>query len=177
MNHQPFETWIFSDDPIKPEEQAYLTEHLQSCEDCRRLSMVMNEIEHTFINTPAPAPAPGFSQRWQKRLAHHRQSRQQQRMWIFTLGLFGVASLLTMVIVLLEWNQINWFFEISKFVANFSQLAARINQFWVVFRSITRTLPIFVPIMLVFGVGSLSASIALIVTWLNAMVQLYQPVK
>ncbi len=177
MNHQPFETWIFTDDPITTEEQARLSEHLKSCEDCRRLSMAMNEIKHSFINAPVPAPAPGFSRRWETRLKSHRQALQQRQMWIFTLAMFGVAALISLTIVLLEWGQINWFYEISQFVANFSQLAARINQTWVVFRSINKTLPIFIPIMIVFGVGSLSASIALIVTWFNSMVRLYQPVK
>lgn len=177
MNHQPFETWIISGGPIQSEEQEKLSKHLLSCEDCQRLSMAMEGIKKTFRNAPSPEPAPGFSMRWQARLEVHRQQRQQQRMWILTLAIFGLASLLSLTIVLIEFGQINWFYEISKFIAHFSLFAARANQIWVVMQSINKALPVILPIMIVFGVGSISAMIALIVTWFSSMVQLYQPVE
>lgn len=177
MNHQPFETWIFTDDPMQAEDQEKLSEHLQSCEDCQRLSRAMEEIQNTFSNAPTPTPAPGFTQRWQAQLAVHRQERQQRRMWLLTLALFGLASVLSLTILLLGFGQVNWFYEISQLIASFSLFASRINQFWVVFKSINKTLPVILPIMIVFGVGSISVMIALIVTWFSTMVQLYQPVE
>jgi len=177
MNHQPFETWIIADDPLQLEDQEKLKEHLQACEDCRRLSLGMEGIQQTFSAAPSPAPAPGFTQRWHERLALHRQARQHRRMWILTLAMFGLASLISLGILLLQLGQINWFYEISQFIANVSRFAARVNQIWVIFRSINETLPILAPIMVVFGVGISSAVIALIVTWFSSMVQLYQPVN
>lgn len=177
MNHQPFETWIFTDNPLQPEDQERLSEHLQSCENCRRSAMAMEGIRQTFRSAPSPAPTPGFTQRWHERLAAHKQARQQRRMWILTLAMFGLAFVISLTILLLELGQFNWFYEFSQLIANFSRFAARINQIWVVFRSINRTLPIITPIMVVFGVGGLSAVIALIVTWFSSMVQLYQPIK
>jgi predicted anti-sigma-YlaC factor YlaD len=176
MNHQPFETWIFSEDPLQFEDQEKLKEHLQACEDCRHLSLAMEEVQQTFSAAPAPEPAPGFTQRWHEHLALDRQARQHRRMWLLTLAMFGLASLISLGILLLQLGQINWFYEISQFIANVSSFAARVNQIWVIIRSINETLPIFAPIMVVFGVGVSSAVIALIVTWFSSMVQLYQPV-
>jgi predicted anti-sigma-YlaC factor YlaD len=177
MNHQPFENWIFTDGPLQPEDQEKLNEHLQSCESCRRLSLAMEGVRQTFISAPSPAPAPGFTHRWQERLAVHRHARQQRRMWILTLAMFGLASVISLAILLLELGHFNWFYEFSQLIAHFSRVAAQINQIWVVFQSIHKTLPIITPIMIVFGVGSVSAVIALIVTWFSSMVQLYQPAK
>ena len=177
MNHQPFETWIYNEERLEPEEQQKLNDHLQSCEDCRRLSLALEGVRQTFSAAPSPAPAPGFTQRWQARLAGHKQMVQQRRMWILTLALFGLASLISLGILLLQFGQINWFYEISQIIANFSLFAARINQIWVVFRSINETLPFLTPIMVVFGVGGLSAALALIVTWFSSMVQLYLPAE
>jgi anti-sigma factor RsiW len=177
MNHQPFETWIFTDNPLQPEEQEQLREHLQSCETCRRAAIAMEGIHQTFRSAPSPAPAQGFTQRWQARLAVHKQAGQQRQMWILTLAMFGLAFVISLSILLLELGQFNWFYEFSQAIANFSRFAAQINQIWVVFRSINKTLPIITPLMVVFGLGGLSAAIALIVTWFSSMVQLYQPIK
>lgn len=177
MNHQPFETWIFSEDPLQSEDMVQLNDHLQSCEDCRKLSHAMAQLDQTFTTTPAPAPAPGFTQRWQARLAVHRKLRQQRRMWFLTLGFFGLASLLSMLILLLELGQVNWFYEISQFIANFSRWAARVNQVWVFAQSVSETLPIFTPIMIVFGSGLVCVALALIVTWCSSIIQLYQTAK
>jgi len=177
MNHQPFETWILSEETLEPEEQKKFNQHLQSCEDCRKISFAMESVRQTFTSAPSPAPAPGFTQRWQARLALHKQALQQRRMWALTLILFSLASLISMAILLLELGQVNWFYEIGQLIANFSRLAAQINQVWVVLRSINNTLPILTPIMVIFGVGSLSAVSVLIVTWFSSMVQLYQPVE
>lgn len=177
MNHQPFETWIFSDDPLQPMDQDRLKDHLQTCEDCRQLSDAMNGVQKTFNAAHCPAPEPGFTQRWQARLAVYKQARQQRQMWILTLALLGLAALISLSILLIELGQVNWFYQISQFIANFSLLASRINQFWVIFRSINETLPVLTPIMIVFGVGSLAAAMALFVTWFSSMVQLFQPVE
>ena len=177
MNHQPFETWIFSEESLQPEDREKLDQHLQTCEDCRKISIAMESVRQTFTSAPSPAPAPGFTQRWQAHLARHKNAQQQRRMWTLTLILFGLASILSLGILVLEFGQANWFYEIGQLIANFSRFAARINQIWVVFRSINKTLPILTPIMIVFGVGSLSAAIALIVTWFSSMVQLYQTVE
>lgn len=177
MNHQPFETWILSDDPLQLEEQELLEEHLKTCEDCRGLLSAMEGIRQTFSAAPSPAPAPGFTQRWHERLAFNRQTRQQRNMWILTLALFSLASILSLTILLLELGQVNWFYYISQFIASISLFAARINRIWIVLSSINKTLPILTPIMIVFGVGLTSAMFALIVTWFSSMFKLYQPLK
>ena len=174
MSHQPFETWIFSDDPIQPEEQTELDQHLQSCEDCRQRALAMSQVQQAFISTPAPIPAPGFTQRWQERLALARQQRQQKRMWLLTLGIFSLANLLALVILVFELGQINWFYEISQVIANLSLVAARINQVWNIIGSISDALPLIAPVMIVFGIGIFSLALALIVTWFSSIIQLYQ---
>ena len=177
MKHQPFDTWIFSDDPIQPEEMVELNNHFQSCEDCRHLSVSMTQVHQTFASAFSPEPAPGFTHRWHRRLSVYRHQRQQRRMWLLALGMFGLAALLSLVILLLGLGQVNWFYEISQVIANFGRLAAQLNHFWFLLQSFNQTLPVFTPIMVVFGLGLFSMCIALIVTWFSSIIQLYQTVN
>jgi hypothetical protein len=175
MSHQPFETWLLSDEPLDEEKRKDLEAHLNKCESCRELSTALENIRETFTDDITPAPQPGFVYRWHQRLSVARQQRQQRKMWLLTLGLFGVAGLILLSIFLLNMNSINWFYEFGQAFANFSRFANRINQFVNIIKSLTNQFPILIPIMIIFGVGSITAQIALIVTWISSMVRLYRP--
>jgi len=175
MSHQPFETWLLSDEPLDKEQQKALEAHLKECETCKLLSTALENVRETFTNDNTPAPKPGFVNRWHHRLSVVRQQHQQRRMWFLTLGLFAVAGLILQSILLLNMNNINWFYEFGQVLANFTRFANRINQIVNVVASLTDQFPILIPVMIIFGVGSISAQIALIVTWISSMIQLFQP--
>lgn len=177
MNHQPFETWIFTDDQILPENQKELEKHLQKCEDCANLAHAIDRIHKTFSNASEPEPERGFTQRFYNRLTIFRQQRQQRRMWFLTLGIFSLALVLILTIIFLNLGQINWFYEFSQIIANSSRFTAQINQAWFVLRSLTKAIPMIIPVLIIFSVGLLSATTALVVTWFSSMIKLYQPFR
>lgn len=175
MNHQPFETWIFSDESLEPEQKTQLAAHLSECDLCRARTDSLSTIHSTFLSSTSPAPLPGFTQRWHTRLSIRRQKRQQNKLWIFALGLLGIGSLMFLVLILHSLINMNWTFVLSLFIANLSLFAARIRNFWNFFNSFVDAFPFLIPIIIIFGVGGLSVMTALIVTWFSSIIRLYQP--
>jgi len=177
MSHQPFETWLLSDEELNPQQKLSLDEHLQTCEECQKLSNALHQVNVVITTSHEPTPQPGFTQRWHKRLLVHRHQEQQRRMWFITLGLFGIAGFIISALLILNHQSINWVYELSNFVANFSLAAARVNQFWSILQSMIKALPILLPIMILFGVGLLSAMTVLIITWFSSLIRLNKPIK
>jgi predicted anti-sigma-YlaC factor YlaD len=177
MSHQPFEKWLFSEESLEPEQSESLNAHLDQCEDCREMSMAFDQVIDVISTSRSPDPAPGFTQRWYQHLSAYRQKRQQQRIWLIVLGVFAIATLILLALFFLNLTNFNWTYGLGQFIANFSLVAARGSQVLRAARSITSAFPILIPIMIVFGVGSLSAAAALTVTWFSSIIKLYQPVK
>ncbi len=92
MNHQPFETWILSGEPLSPDDRRALEAHLHTCEACRSLHEALFAVESAFRATPAPRPAEGFSLRWKARLEAERRRIERRQAW-FLLALSAVAML------------------------------------------------------------------------------------
>ena len=174
MSHQPYESWLLSDEPLDEENQQTLQTHLETCESCRALSNALHNVNGTFAQNPAPTPKPGFTKRWQTRLAIYRQEHQQRKMWLLTIGLFSVAGLIILALFFLNIGSINWIYEISQAFANVSVFASKINWLINTMESLVRAFPILLPILIVFGLGSLSLFAALIVTWISSMLKIYK---
>jgi len=98
QNHQPFETWIFSEETLSASEAQALQAHLQHCEDCRQLSNAWQEVETQFRLAPPLKPAPGFTQRWQVRLA--ADQRRAQRWQTLSILLFSVGGAMLLFVLL-----------------------------------------------------------------------------
>ena len=175
MNHQPFDTWIFSDESLNPEQQTQLATHLSECEQCRTRSDTLSAIDSMFESSSSPDPSPGFTQRWHSRLLIYRQKRQRNRLWVFALSLLGVGSLIFLALILHSILNMNWTFVLSLLIANLSLFAARIRNFWNFINSLVDAFPFLIPIIIIFGVGGLSVMTALIVTWFSSIIRLYQP--
>lgn len=91
MNHLPFETWLLNDTPVTPEQQRELDLHLRDCSYCTALA----ETGLLLKNVKMTSPAPGFSMRFQARLAERKIVERKRRIWgalLFTLG--GLALLM-----------------------------------------------------------------------------------
>ena len=90
MNHLQFEEWIFSDEPLLPEQQTALEEHLHSCEGCRQLYAAWRSAED-WLQAPATiTPQAGFTARWESRAVAQQQRRRRLRG-----GLLSILILLT----------------------------------------------------------------------------------
>ncbi|MGE5221874.1 MAG: hypothetical protein ACM3PY_05530 [Omnitrophica WOR_2 bacterium] len=98
MNHQLFEKWLFSEEPLLPEQDQALREHMQACQSCRTLEKSWNEVAGLFKSTISIAPAPGFGTRWQARLAEERRKRQQRQVWTVLALTCGSATILFWVL-------------------------------------------------------------------------------
>ncbi len=85
MNHLPFEDWLLNDMPITPAQKRELDLHLRDCAYCSALA----ETGRVLQSSRLASPAPGFSQRFQVRLAERKIAEQRRRLWgsiVFTLG-------------------------------------------------------------------------------------------
>ena len=97
-NHLLIEEWLLSAANLTPQEHAQLQEHLNSCEFCRQLSAAWQEVEVQLKAAPTRSPEPGFTLRWQSRLAQEQQRRQ--RLQTATMLAFGVGVALSLVLLL-----------------------------------------------------------------------------
>ncbi len=85
MNHQPFDIWLLDDQPLTPEQKRELDAHLRTCVYCAALA----ETGLALHTKRMVAPAPGFSIRFQARLAAQRIADRRKRFWgmiVFTLA-------------------------------------------------------------------------------------------
>lgn len=127
MIHQPYEDWLFADEPLTEAEQAALQEHLKICEGCRQLAAAWQAVEGSLYETPVVEPKPGFTSRWQARLEADASEADRQRLHRrqsllvlgFSLGaamlLFG--SLAILALPLLESPNVifwNWVYRLMN---------------------------------------------------------------
>lgn len=96
LNHPPFNDWLLSGEPLTPDQNRSLQEHLNDCQDCRQLQTALTEVDYIFHSVGQAAPAPGFTNRWQMRLAAQRAQKQRRNAWLFML-----ASTVSALILLL----------------------------------------------------------------------------
>ena len=177
MSHQPFETWLLSEEPLNNEQRQLLETHIETCESCRTLAKALTQVEDTLAQHPSPLPKPGFTQRWQTRLAVDAQERQQRKMWFLTLGLFGLAGLIFLTLFVLNIKNVNWIYEISLVIANVSVFASKLNRIFSTMESLINAFPVLIPVLVIFGLGILSTSAALLFTWFSSLIRLYRSPK
>jgi hypothetical protein len=85
VNHLPFEEWLLNNNRITPEQQRDLDLHVRTCAYCSALA----ETGKVLSTTKMAAPAPGFTMRFQARLAERKIVERRRKLWgavLFTLG-------------------------------------------------------------------------------------------
>ena len=101
MNHQLFEEWLLTEEPLSSDQAEALASHLTTCESCRRVSAAWSEVEHLFHATTFVDPAAGFADRWQNRLAAQNlyglQKRQRRQSW----AIFGITAVSAIILFIL----------------------------------------------------------------------------
>ena len=89
MNHSPFEEWLLNNSPVSPEQQRDLDLHLRTCAYCSALVETGKMLGTAKMATPAP----GFTARFQARLAERKAAERRQKLWgmiLFTLAGLGL---------------------------------------------------------------------------------------
>jgi anti-sigma factor RsiW len=84
MNHQPFEEWLLSEEPLDETQAQALQAHLDQCQECAPLAQAWKSVRYELSQAPEAAPALGFTQRWQTRQAQRRFERQRRLAWLGT---------------------------------------------------------------------------------------------
>jgi hypothetical protein len=98
MNHQPFENWLLSEEPLSPQNQQALDEHLQICEHCNQLQHRWSGVLNLFQGTQEVGPAPGFLDRWQETLEAdiktETEMRHRWQSWILLILITNAAAVM-----------------------------------------------------------------------------------
>jgi magnesium-transporting ATPase (P-type) len=105
MNHQPFKDMLLSEEELSDEQSQLLQDHLSICESCSQFSIALTEVDSLLGKPAFVSPAPGFSLRWQQRLADYHQNRQRQSTWL----VIALTSVLVVLISIVMGTQI-WSF-------------------------------------------------------------------
>ena len=85
MNHLPFEEWLLNETPVTPEQQRDLDLHLRTCAACSALA----ETGRMLSTSKMAVPMPGFTTRFQARLAERKVVERRRKLWgafLFILG-------------------------------------------------------------------------------------------
>jgi len=85
MNHQPFEEWLLNDTPLTPDQQRELNLHLKTCMECAALA----ETGLVLRSVKMMAPAAGFTNRFQTRLAERKLEERRRKLFGAFLFLIG----------------------------------------------------------------------------------------
>jgi len=177
MSHQPYETWLLSEENLTEDEEKVLQAHLEECQQCQKLSRSWNQVQNLIASSSEPEPATGFSLRWEQRLAVRKQHQQQRRMWLLTLGLFALASIIFLSLAVINIFSTSFGYQLSQTFASLARSIAQINHFWDMLSSVVKSFPLLLPFLVILGLGGMSTSLALIYTWFSSLIKFYQPVK
>jgi hypothetical protein len=173
MNHQPFEDWLFSNEPIGSQQEASLRQHLENCPSCASMAQAWRSVETEIVRTPQAAPTPGFGKRWQARLAQKRSAQQRSLAW-WVIG-FNLSAALG-IFLALNWNRLTSL-SLSKLLVSalytVTLLFARIDSAEVLFKLLLEEVN---PIILISVTALVGTSLcALSLAWIFSMWKIYLP--
>jgi anti-sigma factor RsiW len=171
FNHQPFEDWLLSGQVLGPEASLELQGHLEGCEECQRLSAALGDVQQLLRAAPEHTPAPGFTSRWQARLAQERQSQdRRQRLYILSFSVGGAALTLFILGMLLLPLLSSPLPLALTFAYKLVSLASLTNDTATILGRLFQTLVAVVPPALWIGMAVAAASMCVI--WFVAVTRL-----
>jgi hypothetical protein len=103
MNHRPFEDWLLDDQALSPEQNRELQSHLRNCSSCTAI-VESNLALHT---THIVSAEPGFTDRFQARLARRRSEQRWRQIvgtLVLVLGGLGLLYWLAGPIIRTAWS-------------------------------------------------------------------------
>jgi len=166
MNHQPFEQWLLSEDPLTPEEKQAFDSHVNSCQYCRELLVAWHGVTDLFQEVSDIEPAAGFTSRWIERLEREKRIDQAVRhRWQSVIMLILFANVITGLVILLGTQFLTTFDTplslvmsgLYRLISVISFVNAIQNISITLFRSIFSVVPLGIWAILGFGLlGSIA---------------------
>jgi hypothetical protein len=142
MNHRPFEDWLLSDQPLKPEQKRELQTHLQDCTHCSALTDLQLELHSVKMALPAA----GFTARFQARLAGQRVRERRNRLvgalFLAVGGVGLMAWLVAPYVVQFLGSPAGWIAAIVNFLLVLLDMLRALGE---VGSILVRVLPGFIP--------------------------------
>jgi predicted anti-sigma-YlaC factor YlaD len=164
MSHQPYESWLLSEEPLMPDQIRVLHDHLETCASCRQLSVAWEELKSLLQDAPVEKPVTGFTERWQARVASlsvEENYWKQRRMswWFFSLTA-GASIFVLIALGIYYFTSIQS--PIQFFISGvtlFAGLLALVSAFQVAFIPFIEVLMVSIPpfwwLIFAFGFSSL----------------------
>jgi hypothetical protein len=142
MDHLPFEDWLLNEESLTPRQTRELSAHLQTCRSCSALA----ELDLALHSVRQAEPARGFTNRFQDRLAEHRQGMRRRNALGFSLMTLSVVGTFTG----LAWPALRTAFEspvdvVSSWLSSLVGLWASIHALIQAGLVLLRVAPGFVP--------------------------------
>lgn len=170
MSHKPYETWLVSEEPLPPDDEQRLHEHIETCESCRQLSISWGEVHSFLQELPMDKPAPAFTSRWQARLADVRareiSQKEKRASWVFVAVSAGAAIFVLSIMVIQFFDSIQapiqLFITGATLIAGFLNLA---SAFQVAFIPFIELVIVSVPTIWWFIIPLIACLLVLVLTF------------
>lgn len=157
MDHRPFEDWILENKKLTSNEERELNAHLRTCHSCTALA----EVDLALKSVRVAAPAAGFTDRFQVRLAARKKVLRRRNLWGFTILTMSVSSLLVWVAWPILRNIIqspvnllaSW---LSSLLLYWAAMQAMVHAGVVVFKVVPSFVPTYIWTVILFAAGGWS---------------------
>ena len=106
MNHQPFRSWLVSEEELTTEQAQSLKDHLQTCDSCSQIEASWREVEAVLNRSAQLGPAPDFVLRWQVHLVEYQRYQQKRRGWYLIGATSLVVVSLLVALIIQSWSLI-----------------------------------------------------------------------
>jgi len=157
MDHRPFEDWLLDNPPLTTDQKYQLNTHLRTCSSCAALA----EVNLALKSVNVAAPAAGFTDRFQVRLAARKQALRRRNFWGFallTLSVLGVFVWVSLPVIKdLFQTPVNlvasWISSLASFWAS---LQAIFRAGMVLFKVVPGFVPAYIWAVILFAAGGWS---------------------
>ncbi len=176
MKSQSFDDWLLADKSLNPDQETILKQAIASppaAESPSPLVQSFQHVEHALRSAAMAVPAPGFTSRWQTRLAEKKARQQRLMVGLGALLALGVAAVIGLAIFIPRLDTVSLAQLANILIANLVLLAARLHTVRVLASYMLDGLPPAIPITLWVALATSLSVFTL--AWVYAMWRIMIP--